>query len=59
LTTLADEVRRALGVPRVKEVFIAGGYEPVGNTPAEAKGYLRDQVKDYGEIVRAIGLEPN
>jgi tripartite-type tricarboxylate transporter receptor subunit TctC len=59
LATLADEVRRALGVPRVKEVFIAGGYEPVGNTPAEAKAYLRDQVKDYGEIVRAIGLEPN
>jgi tripartite-type tricarboxylate transporter receptor subunit TctC len=59
IAKLQQEVHRALQVPKVREVFVAGAYEPVGNTPAEAKKYLRDQVKDYGDIVRAVGIEPN
>ena len=55
---LQAEVRKALEVPKVREVFTNGGYDPLGNTPAEARELLRTEIKVYGDIVRAIRLEP-
>ena len=58
IARLQSEVRKALDVPRVREVFINGGYDPLANTPTEAREFMRAEVKLYGDIVRAIQLAP-
>ncbi|OGA44753.1 MAG: hypothetical protein A3F74_19885 [Betaproteobacteria bacterium RIFCSPLOWO2_12_FULL_62_58] len=58
LARLQAEVHKALQVPKVREIFVAGGYEPLGNSPAEARKFFLSEVKTYGNIVRAIGLDP-
>lgn len=58
IARLQAEVRKALEVPRVREVFTNGGYDPLANTPAEAREFMRAEVKVYGDIVRAIRLVP-
>lgn len=56
---LQQAAYKAVREPRVTSVLVAGGYEPFANTPAEARTFLRDQIKMYGDIVRAVGIEPN
>jgi tripartite-type tricarboxylate transporter receptor subunit TctC len=57
IARLQAEVRKALEVPKVREIFTNGGYDPLANTPAEAREFIRAEVKAYGDIVRAIRLE--
>jgi tripartite-type tricarboxylate transporter receptor subunit TctC len=57
IARLQQEVRAALAVPKVHTVFTSGGYDPLANTPAEAREFMRAEVKAYGDIVRAIRLE--
>jgi tripartite-type tricarboxylate transporter receptor subunit TctC len=52
------EIHKALQVPRVREVFVNGAYETLGNTPSEATAFLREQVKLYQDITRRIGIVP-
>lgn len=58
IARLQAEVRKALDVPRVRQIFTNGGYDPLANTPAEAREFMRAEVKVYGDIVRAIRLQP-
>lgn len=58
IARLQSEVRKALEVPRVRQIFINGAYDPLANTPAEAREFMRAEVKVYGDIVRAIRLAP-
>ncbi len=59
IARLQSEVHKALALPQVRDIFVNGGYEPLGNTPAEAREFLRAEVKLYGDIVKKIGLQPN
>lgn len=43
--------------PKVSAMLIAGGYDPLGNTPAEARRFLAEEIEVYSQIVRAVGLE--
>lgn len=43
--------------PKVAAQLIAGGYDPLGNTPAEARRFLAEEIELYGRIVKAVGLE--
>ena len=52
------EAHKALQLPQVREVFVKGGYDPLGNTPEEARVFLAAEIKLYGDIVRKIGLKP-
>jgi tripartite-type tricarboxylate transporter receptor subunit TctC len=55
---LQAEVRKALALPHVREIFVNGGYDPLGNTPEEARAFLAAEIKLYGDIVKKIGLKP-
>jgi tripartite-type tricarboxylate transporter receptor subunit TctC len=54
---LSLEVGKALTQPRVREVFAASAAEPGAMTPAQLKQYLANEVKTWGEVVRAVGLK--
>jgi tripartite-type tricarboxylate transporter receptor subunit TctC len=55
---LQAEVKKALALPHVREVFVNGGYDPLGNTPEEARAFLAAEIRLYGDIVKKIGLKP-
>jgi tripartite-type tricarboxylate transporter receptor subunit TctC len=55
---LQREIHKALQISRVREVFVNGAYETLGNTPPEATVFLRQQVKYYADISRRIGIVP-
>jgi tripartite-type tricarboxylate transporter receptor subunit TctC len=56
---MQTEIRKALQDPKVKDVFVKGAYQPLGNSPQEAEAFLRDQVKAFSDIVREVGIEQN
>ena len=58
LNRLHAEVKKALALPQVRDVFVNGGYDPLGNSPDEARAMLTAEIKAYGDIVRKIGLKP-
>jgi len=55
---LHGEVHKAVTTPSVRDRLIGLGVIPVGNSPAEFKPYIAEQVKLIAEIVRAAGIEP-
>ena len=58
MALLQREVKKALALPQVREVFVNGGYDPLANTPEEARAFFAAEVKLYGDIVKRIGLKP-
>jgi tripartite-type tricarboxylate transporter receptor subunit TctC len=54
---LHAETMRALEQPKVRETFAASAAEPGRMTPAELQAYVAAEVRDWGEVVRAIGLK--
>ena len=55
---LNQETVRALNLPDVKERLARLGAEVVGNTPAEARSFLRAEVAKWAKTVRAAGITP-
>jgi tripartite-type tricarboxylate transporter receptor subunit TctC len=55
---LNKETVRALQLPDVKERMARLGAEVVGNTPAEARGFLREEVQKWAKTVKAAGITP-
>jgi tripartite-type tricarboxylate transporter receptor subunit TctC len=47
----------ALKDPKLREYFIAGGYEPRGDPPDEFGKIFHSDIKLYAEIVRAAKIE--
>ena len=58
VTRLHAAAQRAVNAPKVKALLEAGGYDPFANPPAEARKLLREEIKTYGAIVRAVGIQP-
>ncbi len=58
IALLQREVKKALASPQVREVFVNGGYDPLANTPEEARAFFAAEVKLYSDIVKRIGLKP-
>ena len=52
------EVRGALGNPAVRERVAALGVEPVANPPAEFRREVSSNIREFGEIARAAGIQP-
>lgn len=59
LKRLQQAVHTSVHAPKVQGVLQAGGYDPLGNTPEEARKFLKSEIDLYGEIVRAVGVQPN
>ena len=55
---LHAETVAALRTPAVSERLAALQLEPVGNSPAEFRAFIDDQVKRFGEMVKLAGVEP-
>lgn len=58
LKRLQQAVHASVHHPKVEEILGAGGYDPLGNTPEEARKFLKSEINLYGEIVRAVGVQP-
>jgi tripartite-type tricarboxylate transporter receptor subunit TctC len=58
ISRLNAEIRKALQVSQVREFIIAGGYEPVGNSPSEFRQFVNSDIQRYTEIVRAANVGP-
>jgi tripartite-type tricarboxylate transporter receptor subunit TctC len=48
----------ALGDKGVKELFLASGADPVGNTPEEFSALVKSEVVKWGKVVTAAGIKP-
>ena len=55
---LHAEVTTALKTAAVRERLLSLQLEPVGNTPAEFRAFLDDQIKRFAEMVKLAGVEP-
>ncbi len=55
---LHAEVQKALGAADVRERYAKMMLDPVGNTPAEFRAELADQIRKYAELVKAAKIEP-
>ena len=51
---LTDEV---LGQAEVKASFVAQGMDPVGDTPAQFAGYMRDESAKWGKVIREANIK--
>jgi tripartite-type tricarboxylate transporter receptor subunit TctC len=58
VTRLNAEAQTALKAPQVRERLASLQLEPVGNTPAEFRAFLDEQVKRFAEMVKLAGVEP-
>ena len=55
---LHAETAAAIKTPAVRERFATLQLEPVGNSPAEFRAFIDDQVKRFAEMVKLAGVEP-
>jgi tripartite-type tricarboxylate transporter receptor subunit TctC len=55
---LNKETVRALQLPDVKERMARLGADVVGNTPAEARRFLQEEVQKWAKTVKAAGITP-
>ncbi len=58
INKLHTEIRKALQVPRLREYFLAAGYEPAGDPPVQFQKDFQDDIKRFAELVRAAKIEP-
>jgi tripartite-type tricarboxylate transporter receptor subunit TctC len=55
---LHRETIAALNTPVVRERITSLQLEPVGNSPAEFRAFVDDQVRRFSEMVKLAGVEP-
>jgi len=58
LARLHQEVHKAVTTPPARDRLIGVGVIPLGNSPAEFKPFVAEQVKLIAEIVHAASIEP-
>jgi tripartite-type tricarboxylate transporter receptor subunit TctC len=58
LAKLSGEVRKALQDPQVRERIVTLGLEPVGGTPEAFGKLVVSNIKQFGELVKLAGVEP-
>ncbi len=54
---LSAEIAKALNSPAVKEKLIAGGADPVGNTPEQFAAHIKAEIAKWGSVVKASGAK--
>jgi tripartite-type tricarboxylate transporter receptor subunit TctC len=55
---LHGEVRKAVGVQQVRERLLEQGLAPVGNSPAEFKAQVAQEIRMYAEMTKLAGIQP-
>ena len=51
-------VAKAVAVPAVRDYLLAGGYDPTADPPGEFRRIFLEDLKRWGELVRAAKIEP-
>ena len=54
---ISRDIARVFEQPEVKEKLAAQGYQPAPSTPIEHDRILREQIREFGEIARRLGLK--
>jgi tripartite-type tricarboxylate transporter receptor subunit TctC len=57
LARVGAETRKVLALPEVKAAFVAQGMDPVGDTPAQFAGYMRDESAKWGKVIREANIK--
>lgn len=52
-----DALGESLRIPKVREILVSAGAEPVGSLPEDFGRFLRKEMVKWGEVVRAAGLK--
>lgn len=55
---LAREISGAMQTPAVRDSMIRQGFDPVGNSPEEFAGFIREELVRWEKVVRAAGIKP-
>jgi tripartite-type tricarboxylate transporter receptor subunit TctC len=53
---IAKAVIEALKLPDVQQRFRALNVEPIASTPAETEAFIKDEVRRWGEVIRANNI---
>jgi tripartite-type tricarboxylate transporter receptor subunit TctC len=56
---LNEEIVRVIGLPELRDRFIATGLEPVGSSPTELADRMQSDYKKWRDVVTQIGLKLN
>jgi tripartite-type tricarboxylate transporter receptor subunit TctC len=56
ITRLYDEARKFVAVPEIQSRLIELGAEPVGSSPDEFTGFIRDEFQKWARVIREIGV---
>ncbi len=55
---LSREIVAAMEVPAIRDGMIRQGFEPVGNTPAQFRAFLAEEIPRWEKVVKAAGIKP-
>jgi tripartite-type tricarboxylate transporter receptor subunit TctC len=56
--TLSREIVSAMQVPAIREGMTRQGFDPVGNTPAEYRAFVAEEIPRWEKVVKAAGIQP-
>jgi len=57
-TRIEDEIRKALGLPEVRDRIVKLGLRPVGSTSAEFRPFFAESIRRFAEMVKLAGIQP-
>ncbi|MET0164953.1 MAG: tripartite tricarboxylate transporter substrate binding protein [Vicinamibacterales bacterium] len=58
ITKLNAEIVKILNMPDVKQKFAAQGVDVIGSTPERFAVYIKEQMEEWGKVVKAAGVTP-
>jgi tripartite-type tricarboxylate transporter receptor subunit TctC len=58
VAAIAEEVRRILGLPEVRQALDAQGLTPVGMRPAEFAVHIRRETAAWAKVIREANIKP-
>lgn len=53
-----SEVRKAIETPQAREFLVAGGFEPMGDSPDEFRKFVAAELKKWAELAQIARLKP-
>ncbi len=56
-TRFSGAIAEALKYPDVQRRLVEVSAEPVGNTPAEMAGFMKDEVERWQRVIRSAGVK--
>ncbi len=56
--TLSREIVSAMQVTAIRDGMTKQGFDPVGNTPAEYRAFVAEEIPRWEKVVKAAGIKP-